>query len=96
MHGILISDLFEYLLLIIALILVYRNRQRGVEGEGKVYWNGVLLGVCGTLFFDVVVVDEVLRLHAVNYSEQLHLAKAGLAEIVALCSTTYQTLRSPL
>jgi len=93
LHGVLVSDLFEYLVLILAAVIMYRNAPRPMARAGRDYWNGAVLGASATLFADVVLVDEVLRLHAVNYPEQLHLAMGAVAGIAALSSAVYQALR---
>lgn len=100
-HGVLFSDLFEYSMLIIGAALASRTilRSRKLLGCWPMR-DGLLWGVGITLFLDVAVVDQILRLHAVNYLEIINvgsgmigavLAAAGILHMLTVASSQHES-----
>ncbi len=82
LHGVLFSNYFEYgVLLISAVFAVKSLLSRNWSFKDGQIRSGILIGVGATLFLDVILVDELLRLHAVNYPASLNFG-TGLTGLV--------------
>ena len=68
LHGILFSNYFEYAVLIINIAFATRSMlTRKWSFKDRLVRDGILIGFGVTLFLDVVLVDQFLKLHTVNY-----------------------------
>jgi len=84
LHGVLFSDYFEYAVLLISVAFAAKALyKRTWAFRDSPIQNGMLIGFGGTLFLDVVLVDEILKLHAVNYPEYLNLG-SGIAGLLVV------------
>ncbi len=85
LHGVLFSDYFEYTVLVLSVAFATRSLvTRKWSVKDRLIANGILIGFGGTLFLDVVLVDQLLKLHSVNYPQSINIGSGMIGVILVV------------
>lgn len=85
LHGALFSNYFEYAVLLISLGFAARSLlTRKWSFTSHLIRDGILIGSGGTLFLDVVLVDQVLKLHTVNYPQSINIGSGMIGLVLVV------------
>ncbi len=90
LHGVLFSNYFEYAVLSISLVLAANSvLTRKWSFQDRFLRNGILTGLGGTTFLDVVIVDQMLKLHTVNYPSAINIG-SGIIGLIVMAVGIYR------
>jgi len=85
LQGVLFSNYFEYAVLLVSLGFAARSLlARKWSFTSYLIRHGILMGFGGTLFLDVVLVDQVLKLHSVNYPQPVNIGSGMIGLVLVV------------
>lgn len=93
LHGVLLSEAFEFSLLIIGILILINGLRTGWRFPRRRLMPGIVSGIGVTLFADVFFVDLVLQLHSIRYPLWIHLL-TGLMAFLAMVHAALYEIRS--
>lgn len=94
LHGVLFSNYFEIAILVVSASLVTKSliSRKWSFGEPGIQY-GIPIGAGGTLFLDVFLVDQILKLHSVNYLASINV-DSGIIGLLVAAAGLYGWLRN--